>query len=97
MATDRFKRYQYAIVKYFRNRGYNVNPVKKTIQIDEYELNRKDKHRLSLLKSYGFSVIDLNRNEQNDIFYCKYEESFIDFADEIISMYGGSVNLPKDY
>lgn len=100
MAEDRFRNYKYALVRFFRSRGYEVNSIKKTIKIDAYELNKKESERLKQLQNWGFIVIDPKasnsvRNLDNfpdfeviDDYGCDYgnAESFIDFADEIIEM-----------
>lgn len=85
MAADRFKQYQYALVRFFRSRGYDVNSIKKTIKIDAYDLTYKETQRLKQLQNYGFTVIDPNpKYTYNPAISYEYEESFIDFADEII-------------
>ncbi|MDR2002126.1 MAG: hypothetical protein LBQ74_03775 [Prevotella sp.] len=88
MASDRFRQYQYALCRFFRNRGYEVNAIKKTIKIDPYDLSRKESQRLTQLKSWGYRVI----NPKTDFSFrpsinYSTEESFVDFADEIIEMY----------
>ncbi|WP_353122092.1 hypothetical protein [Dysgonomonas capnocytophagoides] len=95
MAIDRFKQYQYALVRFFRSRGYNVDSQKKTIRIDPIELNSKDHERLKKLEAWGFTVQNPSvRNRRVDYTMIddydtdNYEsESFLDFADEIIWMY----------
>lgn len=85
MAVDRFKQYQYALVRFFRSRGYDINSIKKTIKIDKYDLPVKEAQRLKQLQNYGFTVIDPNpKYTYNPVTSYEYEESFIDFADEII-------------
>lgn len=90
----RFKQHQYALCNFFRRRGYEVDVRGKTIRIDPAELYRKDAERLQRLRNYGFRVV--NPNEERTYTYSGdyvYEESYVDFADEIIAMYGGSLNL----
>lgn len=90
----RFKQHQYALCNFFRRRGYTVNTRERTIRIDPAELYRKETERLKRLQAYGFRVV--NPSDLPPVFpECEYEysESYIDFADEIIAMYGGSLNL----
>ena len=86
--ANRFRQYQYALCRFFRQRGYEVNSIKKTIKIDPYDLTAKELKRLSQLKTWGFSVISpkVEYRYSNNTHY-EVEESFIDFADEIIEMY----------
>lgn len=92
MAADRFKQYQYALVRFFRSRGYDVNSIKKTIKIDAYDLTYKETQRLKQLENWGFNIINPNEPyKENTFTYVDlakgddyYSESFIDFADEII-------------
>lgn len=87
MATNRFQKYQYALVRFFRSRGYEINSIKKTIKIDIYELTYKETERLKQLQNYGFQVIDPKPEYvYNPATTYEYEESFIDFADEILWM-----------
>ncbi|MBD8348562.1 hypothetical protein [Dysgonomonas sp. HGC4] len=85
MAADRFKQYQYALVRFFRSRGYDINSIKKTIKIDKYDLPVKEAQRLKQLENYGFQVIDPKPEYSfNPTINYECEETFIDFADEII-------------
>lgn len=95
MAVNRFNQYKYALCGFFRKRGYNVDSKQMTITIDEAELTNKEKTRLQQLKNWGYQVINPTQRKFN---YSSYDydyssdESFVDFADEIIAMYGGSID-----
>jgi len=91
----RFKQHQYALCAFFRRRGCEVNVRAKTITIDPADLYRKEAERLKRLQNYGFKVINPNEQRPGYIVVDDYEysESYVDFADEIIAMYGGSLNL----
>ncbi len=93
MAEDRFRSYQYGLVRFFRSRGYEVNSIKKTIKIDAYSLNKKESERLKQLQNWGFAVIDPKPkySAYNPAVEYESEESFIDFADEIIWMYENNI------
>lgn len=91
----RFKQHMYTLCNFFRRRGCSVNVRDKTITIDPVGLYRKEADRLQRLRNYGFRVINPNQQFHSNIPVGDYEynESYIDFADEIISLYGGSLNL----
>lgn len=88
----RFKQHQYALCNFFRRRGCQVDVRGKTITVDPDELYRKEADRLQRLRAYGFRVINPNLPPPTVSDY-SHEESFTDFADEIIALFGGSLNI----
>lgn len=86
--NNRFKQHLYALCSYFRKRGCEVNTREKTIIVDAYDLYGKEQERLRKLQAYGFRVINPNEDHSfQGTGYC-CSESFLDFADEIMAMYG---------
>jgi DNA-binding response OmpR family regulator len=90
----RFKQHQYALCNFFRRRGYEVNARERTIRIDPVDLFRREAERLQRLRNYGFRVVKPSELPPPVANYdYEYSESYVDFADEIIAMYGGSLNI----
>lgn len=93
--ANRLLKYKYALCNFFRKRGYEIDTKNMTIVIDDiYELTYKEQQRLKQLQNWGFKVIDQNsvfmrdlRNRTNSYSDYDYEESFIDFADEVLRNY----------
>lgn len=91
--ANRFLQYKYALCRFFRSRGYEINTDKMTIKIDVENLNYKEQQRLKQLQTWGFTVIDPAAHSVRDFSYrpdCIVaddydpDESFIDFADEVM-------------
>lgn len=87
MNNKRFTQYQVSLRSYLRKRGAVIDVRNKTIDIDKEQLNRKEEYRLNELLKYGYKLKD--ERESVNIPYINSEqgESFIAFADEIMSYY----------
>ncbi|WP_165026760.1 hypothetical protein [Dysgonomonas sp. ZJ279] len=86
MATDRFKRIQYNLCRFFRSRGVLVDTKKKSIRVDPELLTPKELAKLNELKRWGYTVTDTNKKYVNEPQPYEVEETFCDFADEVIAM-----------
>ena len=91
--ANRHLQYKYALCRFFRSRGYEIDTDKKTIKIDVDDLNYKEQQRLKQLQNWGFTVINPTAQpvrhssfRPNYIIADDYDpdESFIDFADEVM-------------
>jgi hypothetical protein len=86
-SDKRFNQHKYALCNFFRRRGYDVDIREKTIRIDPTDLYKKENERLQRLLNYGFQTVNPNENDVYDHLVDYQEESFVDFADEILAMY----------
>lgn len=67
-----------------RQQGAIINARDKTIQVDRYELSRKDLSRLEELESWGYRVLPEEKTDNQEQ---EYTETFVGFADEILAIW----------
>lgn len=89
---SRFVRQISNLRTYFRKRGAVIDAKRKTVKVDIETLNRKELDKLEELERWGYEVNksklpSLPFRETETKLENEVEESFIDFADEIINMY----------
>lgn len=89
MDKSRFTQKKANLRAYLRKRGAKIDTSRKTVSVDVDSLNWKEAERLKELERWGYAV---NRAETpppatlHD-FYEEECESFVEFADEVMSQY----------
>lgn len=84
---SRFNQQKANLRSYLRNWGAEIDVKRKTIRIEIDSLNQKELGKLEELKRWGYQV---NEDAPPESPSCNIEfenDSFISFADEIMSMY----------
>lgn len=87
--NKRFLQYQANLRSYLRKRGAIIDVKNKTVKVDRELLNYKEEKRLNELIKWGYTLVNDKKPESYSHFEERFQgESFLDFADEIISIYG---------
>lgn len=90
MAESRFNQKKANLRAYLRKRGAKIDTSRKTVSVDVDSLNWKEMERLKELERWGYKVNEGKIPPPATLRFDDYEvecESFIEFADEIISQY----------
>lgn len=86
---SRFNQQKANLRTFLRKRGAVIDVKRRTIKVDTETLSKKETEKLRELERWGYAVNKCEKSPPPQYYteLIEKEESFIEFADEIISMY----------